>query len=190
MIRRNTWIALGVFAVLLLLAISWERIPALNPVEDTPTPMPYNPPILDINPDQVRKLVIRDIEGQEAVYRYQSEAWVMTAPDIKTSDQIDGSMIGQAVYQLASWQSTTSIESLLDLEAVGLSTPKFTITITLDGGDELKVFIGDQTVTESGYYVRLTGLQPVVVSAFSVDPVLDLLRTPPLIEAAEETETP
>lgn len=190
MIRRNTWIALGLFAVLLLLAVFWERIPAFNPPEETPTAMPYNPPILGFTAEQVRILSIRDIEGLEALYRYQNEAWVMIAPDILSADQIDQVMVSQAVYQLAGWQSTTSIDTILDLEAVGLSTPSYTITITLEGGDEIQVFIGDQTITQTGYYLRLPKLQPLVVNSFSVDPVLDLLRTPPLVETAAETEAP
>lgn len=188
MIRRSTWIVLAVFLALLALAFFWEDIPALNPPQDTPTPLAEIPPLFDFAVDEVSRLAMRDKLGNQVVYDRSSDGlWHTDALPEASVDELDSAAVAQVVGQLANWRPLSSIDSITELEAIGLVDPEVSITVTLTRGDVLQIGIGDQTVTGSGYYVRSGSQPPQVVNLSAVDQVVDLLYSPPV---AAETPTP
>jgi hypothetical protein len=183
MIRRNTWIVLAVFVALLALAIFWDRIPALNPPEETPTAAPFLPSLFEFQSDEVQKLTLNGITGENAVYELQAEGlWSLTAASESGNGDLDSEAVGLAVEQLVSWKPLTSLESITELGAIGLVNPATRITIKLASGEEVQVGIGDETVTGSGYYVHVENQQPQIISKAAVEQVTGLLYTPPMLE--------
>ena len=188
MIRRSTWIVLTVFVALVLLAVFWEDIPALNPPQDTPTPMAEVPQLFDFSVDEVRQLALSDNLGNSRVYRRDVDGlWFTDSLPETAESELDSALMLQAVSQMAYWRALTTIDSTTELEAVGLVTPTASIEITLVNGEVLHVDIGDVTVTGSGYYVRSGSQPPQVVSMSEVDQVVELLYSPPVVQ---ETPTP
>jgi hypothetical protein len=191
MIRRNTWIALGVFAALLALAVFWDDIPLLSDAgeEELQIATPQSMPLLIFDPVSVESLRIKDNEGNTAIYRRADEGlWKMVAPEPVDPDKIAPGVVDQALYQMLGWQALSSIEAITELEAVGLAAPLYRITLFLQGAEDLHIDVGDQTVTGSGYYLRIDNQQPEIVATYSVESLLSLLKTPPLL--FEGTDTP
>jgi hypothetical protein len=195
MIRRNTWIVLGVFILLLALAIFWDRIPALNPPEATPTAMPVAESLFEFTADEVQQLTLNGIAGETAVYQLDEEGtWKLTTSQDTGGKELDSEEVSYAVEQLARWQPLASIEAITELQAIGLIDPATRITVTLSDGEEVQVGVGDETVTGSGYYVHVGGQQPQIISITNVEEVTNLLYSPPMLEAtptpnAEPTQT-
>ncbi len=183
MIRRNTWIVLAVFVALLALAIFWERIPALNPPEETPTAAPIIPLLFQFQPEEVQELTLNGITGEKAVYERQAEGqWGFSVTPESSDGELDSESVSLAINQLVSWRPLTSLESVTELGAIGLVNPATRITIKLANGEELQVGIGDETVTGSGYYVHVENQQPQIISKAAVEQVTALLYTPPMLE--------
>lgn len=188
MIRRSTWIVLAVFLALLVLAFLWEDIPALNPLQHTPTPLAEIAPLFDFAVSEVRQLAISDKQGNQAVYERDSDGlWHTDALPEASAGELDSVAIAQIVGQLANWRPLSNIDAINELEAIGLVNPEVSISVTLTDGDVLQVGIGDAAVTGSGYYVHSGSQPPQIVNISAVDQVVALLYSPPLMQ---ETPTP
>lgn len=192
MLRKNTQSVLIVFAVLLVILLVWQRAPQLfGAGQETPTVAPLSPAVLEVSLDQIVGLTIKSAEGEAASYQLiDTGEWEQVEPEIIPAEQIDQFTLNQAITTMAAWRELTSIDPITELSAVGLSSPAYRITLTLVNGETLRIDIGDKTVTDSGYYIRLEGHLPQIVRLFSVDPVLDLLINPPLLPTPIPTFTP
>jgi hypothetical protein len=192
LLRKNTQSVLIVFAVLLVILLVWQRAPQLfGAGQETPTVAPLSPAVLEVSLDQIVGLTIKSAEGEAASYQLiDTGEWEQVEPEIIPAEQIDQFTLNQAITTMAAWRELTSIDPITELSAVGLSSPAYRITLTLVNGETLRIDIGDKTVTDSGYYIRLEGHLPQIVRLFSVDPVLDLLINPPLLPTPIPTFTP
>ena len=184
MIRRNTWVVLGVFVALLLVVIYLPKMQA----QAEPTPdVPAAPPaaLFDFGFEDIQAITISDAAGQQAAYQRTDEIfWEMTAPSMVPAEGLDLMQVIASIAQLTDWRELTAISPINDLTVVGLYQPAYTIEVLLTSGEVVEVFVGDLTITEAGYYVRQPGGLPQVVEAFAVDAVLNLLVRPALLPTA------
>lgn len=192
MIRRNTWVLLGVFVILLAGAIYLQRSGGLKPAAGTETPTPAEKPLLDIQAEAIRTLKIENAQGQVVTVERQADGttWKIVQPQTEAAD---ANKIEPAISSLVGLGALNPLETTVDLKVIGLESPADTITIGLSDGGQHVLLIGTETPITTGYYARLDGGAPLVISKFSVDSVLGLLQNPPTLATSTTvpgTETP
>lgn len=182
---------LGVFIVVLAAGIYLQRSGSLTSSEETATPVPVEKPLLNVQAEAVRTLKIENAQGQVVSIERQADgiSWKLLEPQ---EEPADTNKVDPAVSSLAGLTLLNPLETTLDLKVIGLESAADTITIGLSDGGQHVLQIGTATATGTGYYARLDGGAPVVVSKFSVDSVLELLQNPPIPATAtpQESGTP
>lgn len=190
MIRRNTWIVLGVFLVLLVVMVIMQRQPDDEP-ELLSTPV-VSQTLLSITREDIQRLRIEDAAGEAVEFEIGLDGnWAFVEP-VTPAEETESDDISSAVSQTANLRVISNIENPPSLEAMGLDDPAFTIVLTVEN-EEIFIYVGDETQIENGYYVKLDDESVVVVAKFALDSVLDLLREPPLVPTPTPdltTETP
>jgi hypothetical protein len=121
------------------------------------------------------------------VARDAENAWILTQPVETRADQ--------AAAEAAASQVTTMriLDTVLDVdpELVGLTDPHYSLLVEFAEGGERSAEIGVITPTESGYYVRTSAGEIIIVSRSSIDALLGLLENPPYLETPmPNAETP
>jgi hypothetical protein len=179
MVKRQTWVLLAVFVVLIGLAFFWTRFQndrkKSNP---TPTPTPQQH-IFTMDSAAVASLKITDnVSGKSVmVARDVSGQWKLVDPQAEFTDVAS---VESAVTQLASLQVTSSLPTNSNLAEYGLDQPAYTITVNVNDGGQLLAQVGSATATNSGYYVLVPGGVPQIVAKYGLDAVLKLLSKPPI----------
>ncbi len=187
---KRTWILLAILAILAItLAVTQknaddENLPALN-TDEPASPAPTLAYLFPGEEGVVTSLLIESREGDSIGFERQGEVWVATAP-------FHAETTPGAVEAAASQVTALPIEKSLDLNPsdVGLDSPAYTITVGFTSGAFVVVEVGEKTPTESGYYVRKNDGRVLVVSSYSLDSLLGLLKTPPLVETPTPTPAP
>jgi hypothetical protein len=182
MIKRPTWILLVILAVVVAAYFLVKNQP---PGSSDATPTAPGDQYLISEPDG-SLIAIRVSDDQGRVVQVQKDpggVWVVTQPRPGEADQASA---GAAETQVEALLIVTSLDTVLDPGAVGLSAPTATIELTFDGNIEHRLEIGATTSIGSGYYVRMDGSAVYVVSTSGIDSLLRLLDAPPY----RPTETP
>jgi hypothetical protein len=176
MIKRNTWILLGIFVIVLAFAIYYQN--STKNASSNATPTPGTTAIFNnVDEKSINTLRIEDTSGKAvALGRDASGVWVVTEPK---GGPTDVTQAETAVTQILALQSISSLDPISDLGIFGLSKPSYTVTITMNGGQKYVLLIGDVTPTKNGYYVRLNQEAPDIVNKDSVDAMLKMLSNPP-----------
>jgi hypothetical protein len=127
------------------------------------------------------------------VARDAENVWALTQP---VEAQADQAAAEAAATQVSTMRILDTVPEV-DPKLIGLEVPEYVLTIKFTGGGERTADVGVITPTESGYYVRNSAGQVVIVSRDAIDPLLGLLDTPPYLETptpdvapATETATP
>ncbi len=145
-------------AVVLLAALAggvwWsnkaKEAEAKKPVSDASTPK-----ILSIPEDQITKVDIRKVSGDETVLERKSGKWELTAPKPLRADQ---DSVSSMMTTLASLNADRVIEEkAADLSPYGLSKPSIELTVTQKDNKTRQLLIGDEVPTGSGFYARVEG---------------------------------
>lgn len=184
--RRSTWIYL-----LLLLALAGTYYFLNNREEPADIAITFEPEAevsyLFSTDDGVPTSIRIESKAGEIVEvaRDADNAWVLKLPLEASADQ--------GAAEAAASQVTTMriLDTLpdIDLEVVGLKLPEYTLIVKFENV-ERKVSIGVITPTESGYYVLSPDGDVVIVSASSVDALLNLLTFPPYLETPTPSPIP
>jgi hypothetical protein len=181
MVRRPTWIVLGLFVLLVGFAWLFQRYQTNkdnNAATATPTIAPVK--LYDLAYSQVNEINIAASRGEKIdLYRDPASAnWAITNIPV---DQADSSQIESIGKQLLSLQVQETMTQSLPLASIGLVTPAYTITLTTADGTQLVTYIGSQNAVGDSYYARVDSGQVVLVSNTVMDDVLNLLKNPPLL---------
>jgi hypothetical protein len=176
MIKRQTWITFAVFIVVLVAAIIWTRAKSRKS-EPTPTPTAITN-FFNFDEATIASLKIADDKGKlVSIARSQDGLWALEEPK---AEYTDVAAVESAMTQLVALHIMTTLSATSDLAEYGLDHPAYTITVTLDGGQQTVAQIGSLTPTKSGYYARIDGSTPQIVTQYSLDAVLKLLQNPPI----------
>ena len=183
MIRTNTWIVVGIFALAVLAASLFNRSKeAKAELEALATPVDESTVLFSPEDGQPESIEVSASTGETAeIGRDSTGQWVVTAPRIGPADQ------GLAEAAAAQLTALQVLEPAVDVEPdlLGLSRPSYVVIVTFTSGRIHKLDIGDLTPSESGYYARLDGQQPFIVSAFGLEPILGLTFAPPYAPTPE-----
>lgn len=184
MIKRSTLIIVGVFIVLLVVAVivqqNQEKV-------ETDTNLELDSPYLvDIGESEITALEINASDGSQVTISKDTDGhWILVDhPD----DVVDENRIESAVLQAGTMRTINKLEFNGDLDDLGLNQPKNWIGITLSNGEQKVAFIGYITPTNSGYYAYSTGVPVQVVDKFNIDGVLEILTEPPILTQPENEE--
>ncbi len=191
MVRRSTWIVLGVFALLVGFAFIFQRYQA-NKADNTATATPTIAAVklYDVTSTQVNEINIAAASGDKIdLYRVpETSNWAITKVPV---DQADSSQIDSISKQLLLLQVQETITQSLSLDSIGLVTPAYTITMTTTDGKRIITEIGSPNALGDGYYVRVDSNQVVLVDKVVMDEVINFIIKPPLLPTAtpEVTQT-
>jgi hypothetical protein len=181
MVRRSTWIVLGIFILLAAAAVLWPRLQKENETQEpTPTVQPDQPLIFDLDSQDMLWIQFADAAGEQIeVERESAEAdWVVVGESPEISDSF---RIGSIAGQLLAMRATRTFETELGVDTVGLDNPAYTITIRTTSGDEIVARIGNLTAVGSGYYIQVDDDPVVIVAKLVLDEILSILTEPPLM---------
>lgn len=185
MIRRNTWILLGIFVILLVGAWLFQRDNQDEEAQTTPTEGVSL--LFEIGERTITAIRIADNQDNAVAVMLNSDgSWELVVPEGEPGDE---ARIASAVSQAEQLRVLSPVESELDLGTIGLDPAQYTIEVTYSDGSEETAYFGDETPTGSGYYAYMQDNEQLqVVNKFSVDSLLDLLNDPPI--AAPTTPAP
>lgn len=191
MIRRNTWIVLVFFVILLAGTLFWQRTKQQSEPTVTPTVALGNERLFNLGSVSVSGITIQDEQGNKAIYeRSETGTWSMTYP---TPQEIESFKLQTALTDLLSARILTPLDPGASLSNYGLQPAKYRLLMQLDNGKQITVDIGNPTSIESGYYVVTSDSETAyVVSKTNLDSALDLLASPPYLPTPtpEASETP
>jgi archaellum component FlaG (FlaF/FlaG flagellin family) len=179
MVKRQTWVLLAVFAVLIGLAFGWTRYQN-DRKKSQPTPIATPEQFLfTLDSATVASMKITDNVSSKVVTvaRDISGQWILVEPKAEYTDVAN---VEAAVTQLASLRVLTALDSTDNLAEYGLDKPAYTITVIINGGQQFIAQVGSTTVTSSGYYVLIPGGVPQIVAKYGLDAVLKLWLNPPI----------
>ena len=121
----------------------------------------------------------------EATLSADGSEWVINdAPEgSDTGLGVDYATISQAVTSLTTLRPTRTLSEIESMATYGLDQAAYTIEFNTSGGGSHTLEIGDQDPGGASYYITADGSPNVnLVSSFSIDPTLNLVKTPPYIQ--------
>jgi hypothetical protein len=176
MIRRSTWVTLGIFAIVLVAAIIIRQTGQKAAADATPTP--GSAYLFSAQDSAIIGLRITDTdENSVAVQRAEDGSWSLVQPE---GEQADQDRIDSLVSQAESLRVVSTLDTQPELTAIGLEPPQYRLSITLADGQQQVAEIGSTTPTDSGYYARLGGGDLQVVSKSGLDSLVGMLTDPPI----------
>lgn len=190
MVRRPTWILLGLFALLVGFAWLFQRYQT-NKTNNaaTATPTTAAQKLYGISDAQLNDVKITAESGGEIeLYRDPgSTGWAIKDLPV---DQANSTQIENLIKQLLRLPVKESLSQTIPLDAVGLSSPPYTIAMTTTDATVVVTDIGMLNAIGDGYYVRVNSGQVMLVGKTVVDDVIALLTNPPLLPTATTEVTP
>ena len=189
MIKRPTWIVL----ILLVLALGGYFFLRSHPQKSgTPTPTAAGSTfLLPANGPKLRSIRINDQQNNVSlIERDSSGNWNVILPTRAPADQ---GAAEAAETQVGALSIVTKLATTPAQTAMGLDTPADVIKLVYQDGTQHTIEVGSKTPTGSGYYVRFDGKSLYVISMDGIDPLLQMLSSPPYVPTATPippTETP
>lgn len=172
MIRRNTWIALGVLAAVVTIALILNQTEGSQTAREL-TPVP--PPLWSVSADEIVGITVEDfVTGAVLeVERNEESLWRMIRPELGPTDAI-------RVERSASWLSAPSpraqLSDLDDYSEFGLDVPNYRVQLMMANGTRLEFGAGREVPTGGSRYVSSPGIDGVLImSTLGLDEVLDLI---------------
>lgn len=196
MVRKQTWVLLGVFVILIGVAFYLQKNPLKTSAELTPSPTPPISFLPDWTTGDIIRINYQDSQGILIQLEQATNGGWMLQPDGKP---VDLGKIEQIRTQILDTQVITTLDSGFDLASIGMSSPAGKITLTNLKGENVEIQIGSKTPIGTGYYVLVDQNRPMVVSSYAVETLLELLKvealldltpTPELTPSLESTTAP
>jgi hypothetical protein len=177
MIRRPTVILLVIFLVLVAGVLFWQRTKQSSPgavVTATST----SDLLVKLDTSSISGMVIQDSTGNRIELAHpDANTWSLVRPKAEATDS---AKVVNALTQLLSARILSTPNAIPTLASIGLDNPDYTIQLDLASGGQFLINVGHQTPTETGYYVLTSDRSVYVVSAYSLDSILGLVKNPPL----------
>jgi hypothetical protein len=187
MIRRSTWITIGVFIILLGFVIYWNQIRIPEESED-PTALPESP--WNISLTEITGVTITNYElGKTLELQKTMEGnWIELAPE-------EGLVDAQKVEQALNWLTMPNVSREISTEGglaqFGLDEPKGMITVFTQDGNTNFLLVGDNTpIGNQTYTIVPNTYHVLLISKFDVNSIMELAGMElVLTPEPEETQT-
>jgi len=176
MIKKPTWILIGVLVIILITAWLIQTLPFGKKVEPTPT-VGYGS-LFNLSANPIIACKITDNTGKiVAVERDANGAWVLTEP---SGLEADTERIQAAITRAQSMSIITEYDPAPELNIIALDPPAYQIVVTLADGSQQHAIIGMITPTDSGYYGQLEGGPVLLINKYGTEGLLDLIKNIPI----------
>ena len=178
MIRRSTWIALGIFVAFVIVAVLFDRSRGNDPVA---TATPPSEPIWSVPSDQVIGLIVEDLAAGQMVElaRDSVELWIIVRPEELPAD---AARVERAVSWLSSLRPRAHLPEVEDLSDFALDDPLYRVELVLANGEHLLFTVGRETPIGGSRYAASPGIAGVVtLRTLELDNVLELAGDLPLV---------
>ena len=177
MIRRSTWVILGILLGLIFITIIVSKRKPNQSADITPTAFKNN-----LVSESIMEIVSVQIDNSTDEYlelsRENNDEWIITNPD---GENLDKNVIENAVTEFATTRILSELIPAPSKNATGLDNPGYIIYLGYSNGDKDTFIVGNRTQTESGYYV-LSGEDKVyVVTPSGVDSLARIIDNPPFL---------
>jgi len=179
MIRRSTWLALGLLAAAILAAVIWSRTDGGRAAEESGSASTPEP-LWTVESAAIEQLVVESGEGKVllAAARDASAGWVLSQPH---AGPAEAGRLERAVSWLASPPVRDVIDASGDLTPFELDPPRYRARVITREGDEWSFDIGRQAPTGDTMYARIADRAGILLlSRYGVEEVLNLLDPIPL----------
>jgi hypothetical protein len=156
------------------------------------TPTPGATPLFGPEEGLPTSIEIKPADGEIVkIVRDEQNVWSLELP---LAAEANPALAEGAASQVATLAMELELEDG-DLEVFGLDPPSHVITIEFESGSKHVLEIGDNTPTNSGYYVRLDQDRLMIVGLNGIDSLLNLAFFPtylntPTPSPLPPTETP
>jgi hypothetical protein len=190
MIRKSTWIVLGVFLVLAVAAIFIRWSPSSPIKQPTATPvstaMAYA--LAGITSTDVNALTLESVEGKTHLVRNADLTWTRNDEDI-----VEAGKVEELLANILTMRVLAELAPDYSLDSVGLNQP--TQIITIETSDRaVRIAIGGLTPTGTGNYLQIDSQPVIVVSKYSIETILqtfaNAVPSTPTPDMTELTPTP
>lgn len=179
MIKRNTWILLGIFVILLLSFLIWQNYNQEKAASATPTPTMGVEDVLNLAGSTISGFQLEKTGGNTIeVTQDENGFWTFSPSE---NQPIDVERIQSVVENLASLRLVSKLANPPAKEVVGLQPAEYRLLIRSKDGKEQVLLIGKKTPIADGYYAELEDGSMVVLDVSGLDPVLELLTNPPIL---------
>ncbi|MBG0786239.1 MAG: DUF4340 domain-containing protein [Anaerolineaceae bacterium] len=175
--KKSTWLALGVFALVLVAFLVIQNIESA-PVETT---VPTETPALRVLDDQdITEIIYEDLQDVTIVLK-QVEPLTWTSPTDPEA-QITAGYIEQLISYFSELNIISTLPGDTPLEDVGLASPQYTITFMMEDGTTYQLVVGDPTPMSDGYYTWIDESEIVVLPVSNIEYIptfMYIITTPP-----------
>jgi hypothetical protein len=190
MVRRNTWIMLVIFVLIGGFVFGYQRLQAnKTSAVATQTPLATEEKVYALTLAGVDRITIEDQAG-ESITTYRDPETINWVIDGLPYDTVDSAQIQANVTQLLDLMVKQTLAEDLTLDAVGLDTPAYTITMTSMDGSQVITTIGNVIPSGNGYYLRVGSGPVVIVDINVIQSVVGMLKNPPLLPTPTPEVTP
>ena len=181
MVKRNTWILLII--LMGMIGLGWylsnqTDAETLGGVDSTPIPTPAF--LFAQESGQIVSFTLQNAsDNYITLKRGAGGVWILDNGLFQGN--ADQAQAESAATQVSALKIINLLEEIPTLDAVGLQNPDYVLSVVTTQSEQV-VQIGDETVTGSGYYVRDTDGQVLIVSKYAIDALLNLFTSPPYAE--------
>lgn len=181
--RTGTWATLLLLAVLIGVTYYMNREEDGEDIDALPT----SEIAFVFDQDRtVAGIEITPADGETVkVVRNAENTWVLMLPDDVEADQ---GLVEAAASQLTALRIISEVDA--DLKILGLDKPAYIIIIVFTDGEKHTLEIGENTPSNSGYYVRLDRKKTLIVALGGIESLINLVIFPPRLYTPTPTSLP
>jgi hypothetical protein len=187
MIRRTTWITLGVFGALLVAALVVRQQLESQP---TPTVSPPPEPLWRVESADIATLTVENLKAGTVLQltRDAGDLWQIVLPQAQPAD---AARVERAVAWVAAPTPRAALPDALQLADYGLEDPEFRVEIVMVSGERHEFSVGRTSPTGDSRYATTPGRSGVqILSLVGLEEVLNLEADLLPTATPEPTATP
>lgn len=168
MIRKSTWVVVGIFIVLGLAAIFLRWSPSSPLTQPTPTPASTSTPfaLQGITSIDVNAITLDRVEGPVALVRNADLTWTRNGEQI-----VEAGKVEELLANVLTMRVLAELASDYQLDTLALNPPAQVITLETATGTT-QIAIGNGTPTGSGTYLQIDNKPAIVVSKYAIEAIL------------------
>jgi hypothetical protein len=173
MIKKQTWVILAVFVVLLGALIVIPKLPKPKGADTTTLTVAPAKTILDSSIGAFKAMRLTKVDGSSIALSLGSDnTWHVDEPVKKDADP---SGVQEIVSTVQALQAISTLTSPPPDGATGLAAP-MTLSITTVSNTSVTLKIGNKTPTGNGYYINAGQSDVYIADSYSIDRIVELFN--------------